>query len=235
MSQDTISLIIFIVVLLLVSISIAAIAFLLRTISVNEFSKPPSQLNASYIGGRKPAKTGVRKNLKQNPRSKSEAAVIKILESLTGKKFPTVNPDWLIYDDADREKIKQQVDINGPTAPPMHPRTLELDGYNQELKLALEFSGPLHTRWIQPASANHTESYEAYFERVLKDRFKLAKCAEHGVNLIVIDMSLPRRHWKNYLKSRLSDLNLCEIDAELYIQPRVAEPFLRVSSELDTQ
>lgn len=137
------------------------------------------------------------KNLKINPRSRSEAAVIKVLEDITGKKFPTVNPSWLIW----------------------RGRTLELDGYNDSIKVALEFSGPLHTKW-----SPQYESYKTYFERIVKDIVKIRLCKKNNVHLIVIDMSLPREHWRNYLLSRLYDIKMADEPIQ-YINKQTAEPF----------
>lgn len=144
------------------------------------------------------------KNLKDHPRSKSEAAVIKQLENITGHKFPTVNPSWLV--DTSDNKGK--------------PRTLELDGYCRDLAIALEFSGPLHTKWN-----SRNETYEKYFRRVKHDVIKKKVCADHGVNLIVIDMSLPSRHWNSYLKSRLYDIGFLDEKPTNYILEQVATPY----------
>lgn len=111
-------------------------------------------------------------------RSKSEAACMRVLEGITGDKFPQANPVWLKY----------------------HGRPLELDGYNDRLKIALEFSGPLHTKWTPSY-----ESYTKYYQRIAKDAFKIVRCAEIGVTLIVVDLSLPQRHHSDYIRSRLRD------------------------------
>jgi hypothetical protein len=138
-------------------------------------------------------------------RSKSEAAAVKILEAITGREFPTVNPQWLKWRGG---------------------RPLELDGYNEELALALEFSGPLHTKWYP-----ERESYSAYFERVVRDVFKRRACARRGVHLIVLDMTTPRRHWQHYLESRLYDLGYLTTRPADYITEQVGEPFRNASLE----
>ena len=149
-----------------------------------------------YLGGA--THKYISKDLKKYPRSRCEAIVIKHLESITGKKFPSVNPPWLLYEG----------------------KTLELDGYNDELKLAVEFSGPLHTKW-NPAF----ESYTSYFTRVIKDMVKLKTTKRQGVNLFVIDMSLPSRHWRNYILSRLYDFSYTREMPVEYIRPQVGVPF----------
>jgi len=138
------------------------------------------------------------KNLKINPRTKSEANVIRMLEDLTGASFPTVNPNWLRW----------------------KGRTLELDGYNEKLKIALEFSGPLHTKWFP-----EREPYEKYFDRVVKDIVKLRVCKKNNVNLIVVDMILPSKHWRDYLESRLYDIGFLSERPTSYIPEQTAEPF----------
>jgi len=120
------------------------------------------------------------KDLAKHPRSKSEAEVIRFLEELTEKKFPTVYPGWLVW----------------------KGRELELDGYNESAGIGLEFSGPLHTKW-NPAM----EEYTSYFDRIVKDVVKIRVCRKNSVNLIVVDTSLPRMHWRNYIVSRLYDIH----------------------------
>lgn len=136
------------------------------------------------------------KDLQKHPRSRSEAEVIRYLEEITGDKFPTVYPNWLVW----------------------RGKTLELDGFNG--KIALEFSGPLHTKWNP-----QFESYIEYFERVVRDVVKLRLCKKHKIPLIVVDASLPSRHWRTYLLSRLFDIGVVKEKPIPYIEEQVAEPF----------
>ena len=140
---------------------------------------------------------GAVKDLNKHPRTKSEAYAISILESITGEKFPTVNPEWLKY----------------------KGKNLELDGYNNKLKLALEFSGPLHTKWY-PGK----ESYKKYFDRLCRDRAKKIICERNGVKLIVLDMSLKRHNWRNYILSRLYDFGMKDKPV-MYIDEQTATPY----------
>jgi hypothetical protein len=118
------------------------------------------------------------KDLTKSPRSKSEAGVIAEAESLLGVKFPTVYPCWLMW----------------------KSRTLELDGYNENTAIAIEFSGPLHTKW------DRNETYLEYYERIVRDIVKIRLCRKNKVDLIVVDASLPREHWRHYLLSRFADI-----------------------------
>ena len=147
---------------------------------------------------RKDTRGDVYKDMVANPRTKSEAKAIEVLKKLTGGSFPTVNPGWLVWGG----------------------RTRELDGYNEGLKLALEFSGPLHTKWYPGV-----EPYEKYFARIVTDVAKRKLCARHGVDLIVIDMSLPQIHWRDYMASRLYDFGRLEQKPWKYIDVQIAKPY----------
>lgn len=138
------------------------------------------------------------KDLKKSPRSRCESSMIKYLETITGKKFPSVNPDWLIW----------------------KGKTLELDGYNKELNLAVEFSGPLHTKW-----SPSYESYETYFKRIVRDIVKQKITKNRGVHFFVLDISLPYIHWRNYILSRLHDFGIIEQRPVNYIREQIAKPF----------
>ncbi len=127
------------------------------------------------------------KDLKRNPRSNSENRAIKILAKVTSRDyrdFPTVLPHWLVD--------------------PLTNTTMELDGYNEELKIAMEFSGPQHYKWYP------TESYDKYFHRIRRDTIKKKKCEERGICLIMLQSAMDVVHWDTYIRSRLSDCGLCE-------------------------
>lgn len=114
-------------------------------------------------------------------RSASEAYAIKCLEAITGKKFVTVHLPWLKY----------------------RGRYMELDGYNDELKLGIEFNGPMH---YEHNSA--IESRAQYEERVEKDKLKRELCAANGVKLITLSYKVSPQFTNAYLKSRLYDFGV---------------------------
>lgn len=136
------------------------------------------------------------KDLGKHPRSKSEQFVVDIFEKYTGKKFPTVYPEWLLY--------------NG--------KHLELDGYCEPLKLAVEFSGPQHTKWYP-----NKESHDDYLERICRDEAKIKICKKHGVRLFVIDMRIPRHAMHTYIRSRLYDVGLMPMPYD-YIPEQIFAP-----------
>lgn len=158
----------------------------------------------SYIGGASKTKF---KDLIKHPRSKSEALAIKILTTITGHEFPTAYPDWC-------------VDNGVP---------MELDGYNKTIGVALEFSGPQHYKWFP-----QNESYQEYFKRIRRDKLKEKLCETNGICLIILEISLNKNHWSNYLKSRLYDCNKCTKPYE-YIPMARQEVFrnYQIEKELD--
>ena len=198
---------------LLLFIIVIVIAYICMRIYVNtsastyigQFELLASETLIEGGRARPPSRDRV-KNLITHPRSKSEAGIIKILEGIVGDSFPTVNPAWLIW------KSKQ----------------LELDGYNAKHQLALEFSGPLHTKWFPDK-----EQYSEYFERIVRDVVKKRLCKKHGVKLIVVDSTLPRIHWYTYLKSRLNDIGFIPDKPFNYISEQVIPPFRNTHIEAE--
>jgi hypothetical protein len=117
-------------------------------------------------------------------RSKLEDRVIEIVEKITQRKFKTTHPDWL------RDPIS-----NAP---------LELDGYNDELKVAVEVQGPGH---IKPIPG---EDYDKYLRRIARDAYKKEQCKKRGIILIVMDYRIsPHAMW-SYTQSRLFDAGVLD-------------------------
>lgn len=61
-------------------------------------------------------------------------------------------------------------------------RLLELDGYNDELKIAFEFNGKQHYDW-----PNHTnQTLDQFIQQKRRDLFKRKQCEQNGVYLITV-------------------------------------------------
>src|SRR5665648_148 len=93
---------------------------------------------------------------------KSEEKCRNILETLFNSEFPSVRPDFLKN--------------------PETKRKLELDCYNEELKLALEYSGKQH--YIFPNHFHKTK--EDFLKQIRRDDYKKRVCIYKGVKLIVV-------------------------------------------------
>ena len=115
-------------------------------------------------------------------RSKGEAICCQVMEELTGKRFTTVRPPFLKN--------------------PETNRNLEIDCYNDELKIGVEYNGIQH--YVYP---NFTgQSYEQFINQVRRDEYKIRACDEHGVYLITVPYTVPHDQIRDYLIDRLRPL-----------------------------
>ncbi len=96
-------------------------------------------------------------------KSKSELYCKSLLENVyfKGYKFRNVRPKWL---------------INDKTGYPM-----ELDLYNAELKLAIEYNGPQHYEIVP-----NLNDQEMLTEQKYRDKLKKKLCKSRKITLIVI-------------------------------------------------
>ncbi len=109
-----------------------------------------------------------------------ELISVKILEHLTGKIFRKIRPEWLKRDDTG---------LN-----------LELDGFNEELQLAIEYQGIQHYKQI----AHFFKSEAEYKKRQEYDQFKRDKCIENGITLFEIPYNIKHGDLYDHI------VNLCE-------------------------
>lgn len=78
-------------------------------------------------------------------------------------------------------------------------RCLELDAYNEELKLACEFHGIQHYQHLNPFHETE-EEFEAQLDR---DRLKVTLCKRHGVRLIVVPHTVHKESIERFLRFQL--------------------------------
>ena len=114
--------------------------------------------------------------------SRSEKLTREIFEKIMLTKFPTIRPDFL-----------------------KNPKTecnLELDGYNENLKLAFEYNGEQHYKFKKHFHRTE-EDFKIQREH---DEFKYKKCVELGITLISIpytfDCYYPEK-LENFIKDEL--------------------------------
>jgi hypothetical protein len=96
--------------------------------------------------------------------SKTENLCRQIIEEVTGKKFSSVRPDFL-----------------------KHYKTgynLELDGYNEELKLAFEYNGIQHYKYRPDYF--HKGGEHLFIDQQERDKIKIQMCNKLGIKVIVI-------------------------------------------------
>lgn len=107
--------------------------------------------------------------------SRKEELCRQIISEIYRKPFVKVRPDFL-----------------------RNPETgcnLELDCYNQELKIALEYNGAQHYMWPNFTGQSHAE----FVEQVRRDMFKQKRCEEEGIYLIIVPYTIPEHLIRQYI------------------------------------
>ena len=117
---------------------------------------------------------------KSNPkRWKKEEQCRAILEKLYQRRFPSVRPDFL--------------------KSPRTGKNLELDCYNHELRIALEYNGKQHYKYC-PYFHKHKK---AFYAQVHRDNWKRKKCQENGIHLIEVPYYILEHDLEDYIKNKL--------------------------------
>jgi hypothetical protein len=120
-------------------------------------------------------------------------------ETIFDKKFPTIRPKWL---------------LNYKTN-----KSLELDGYCEELNIAFEHNGACH----------FGDAYFSDNDAKVKDPFKIEMCDKYNVKLFVID--------ELFKKTKYNDLlNVIKVQAEklkIELRPDIDELSFNISNIYD--
>lgn len=118
--------------------------------------------------------------------SVGERITRRYFECLFGQSFQKIRPDWLINKQGNK---------------------LELDGYCIDFKIAFEYQGSQHYRIIKPYTKNEAE-LNVIKER---DKFKIEKCKENNIKLIIIDelfTKIKLLNFKEYIISKCKDQDI---------------------------
>lgn len=121
----------------------------------------------------------VQNKQKKKQWNKTENMCRKIIENIYNKPFPSVRPDFL--------------------KSPMTGKNLELDCYNEELKIALEYNGKQHYSYT-PHFHKHKKNF---YSQVHRDDWKRKKCRELGIRLIEIPYWIEKIDLKDYIIKEL--------------------------------
>jgi very-short-patch-repair endonuclease len=82
---------------------------------------------------------------------------------------------------------------------------LELDGYNTQLKLAFEYDGEQHHKFVK----RFHKTRNKFLEQQERDRRKNRLCKENGINLIRIPYTVPKSDIQDHI---IGECNKLEID-----------------------
>ena len=77
---------------------------------------------------------------------------------------------------------------------------LEIDCYNEELKLGVEYDGAQHHKYIPYFHKNK----EAFYNQKYRDTLKEYMCKENGVILIRVPYTIKVENIESYLRKELS-------------------------------
>lgn len=117
---------------------------------------------------------------KPRNKGKNEEECRRILESMFQKPFPSVRPDWLKN--------------------PETGRNLELDCYNADLRLALEYDGRQHSEYVPHFHKNK----QAFRDQVTRDLMKDSMCRKLGITLIRVPYYIKFDDLYLYIRSELN-------------------------------
>ncbi len=107
-----------------------------------------------------------------------------------------------------RSYLEKRFNVSFPTCRPQfltNPKTgyrLELDCYNEELKLAVEYQGEQHYKWPNYLG-RHKQSYREFMEVVNRDRFKVEMCEIFGIYLIRVPYTVTLKDIPDFIEERL--------------------------------
>lgn len=113
--------------------------------------------------------------------SKGERLCCETMEKIYNVEFKSSRPHWLV-----------------------NPETgcrLELDCYNEDLQLAVEYNGVQHYTW--PNFTNQTQ--EQFINQVRRDKLKMELCNRNDVYLIVVPYNVPHKKIPEFITSHLPE------------------------------
>jgi hypothetical protein len=113
--------------------------------------------------------------------SRGERLCCRTMKQIYGVPFVSTRPDWLIN--------------------PETGRKLELDCYNDELKIAVEYNGEQHYKW--PNFTNQT--YQEFINQVRRDTLKVNLCDRNGVYLISVPYNVSSENIPTFIMSHLPE------------------------------
>ena len=112
-------------------------------------------------------------------RSRGEQICCETMTNLYGKLFTTVRPSWLKN--------------------PETNRNLELDCYNDELQIAVEYNGIQHYKYPNPFH----KMEEDFVKQVRRDLMKEQMCRDQGIFLINVPYTIEPAEIPHFLEQQL--------------------------------
>jgi len=123
-------------------------------------------------------------SVKKQRVNKTEAICRHIVETIYKRPFPSIRPNFL--------------------KSPRTGKNLELDCYNADLKIALEYNGQQHYQF----TPHFHKTKKDFYSQVHRDNWKRKKCQENGITLIEIPFWIPPDKLDEFIKTELQKKNL---------------------------
>lgn len=117
--------------------------------------------------------------------SKGELECRRVIESIFQKSFPKCRPDFL---------------RNNVTSDDYSNINLEIDCYNHELKIGVEYNGIQHYKYIPFFHKNK----EAFYNQKYRDEMKRTKCQQNGIFLIEVPYTVKVEDIEKYIRNELA-------------------------------
>lgn len=124
-----------------------------------------------------------KKRIVKQKNGKHESRCREILEQIYGREFPSVRPAFLVN--------------------PKTGRRLELDCYNEELKLALEYDGEQHAKYNK---FFHPNGPGQFADQVKRDFVKDKIVKQRGISLVRVPHYIRYDDLLRYITNRLKEL-----------------------------
>jgi len=113
--------------------------------------------------------------------SRGEVECRRVLESIFNRSFAKIRPDFL------------RNPVTGGQC------NLEIDCYNPELRLGVEYNGRQHYAYVPYFHKNK----EAFYNQKYRDEMKRTKCREAGITLIEVPYTVKVEDIEDYLRRSL--------------------------------
>ena len=143
---------------------------------------PPTKSATSKMSTGLSGDDSLQNSLQNNSSSRGEQRCKEVMERFFKKPFTKVRPQFL------------RNEVTG--------KHLELDLYNEELNLSVEYNGRQHYDYVPYFHKNR----EAYHNQRYRDEMKKGKCKELGIRLIEVPYTVKERDIETYLRNELEKL-----------------------------
>jgi hypothetical protein len=125
-------------------------------------------------------------NIPKKTDSKGELECRRVVENIFKKPFNKIRPDFL------RNNVTSSVDGG--------QYNMEIDCYNPELRLGVEYNGVQHYKYVPFFHRNR----DAFHNQKYRDELKRRMCKDHNITLIEVPYNIQHEDIERYIISELS-------------------------------